>query len=67
MNRLFAFTDAVSEENLHLIEVEACHLRQSYEQKKSLYDKVKQREQLWSRFVELEVRIIFLHVKLDLL
>lgn len=44
-----------SEDNLHEIDTEICRLRQLYEQKKDMFDKIKHREQLWLRFLELEV------------
>lgn len=53
-------TDDVSEENLHLIDTEVCRLSGLYERKKSMFDKLKHRQQLWLRFLELEVCRMFM-------
>lgn len=49
------YAEDFSEDNLHEIDTEICRLRQLYEQKKDMFDKIKHREQLWLRFLELEL------------
>lgn len=51
----FWFVEDFSEDNLHEIDTEICRVRQLYEQKKDMFDKIKHREQLWLRFLQLEV------------
>lgn len=57
MNDLCGFisVEDFSEDNLYEIDTEICRLRQLYEQKKDMFDKIKHREQLWQRFLQLEV------------